>query len=60
MLCPANGTVYLWLLFKRKIVYRSTESKLIFITLLIPAVMTVAGRSAVYYSWMCYIPSVLT
>jgi hypothetical protein len=59
MLCSANGTVYLWLLFKRKIVYRSTESKLIFITLLIPAVMTVAGRFAVYYSWMCYIPSVL-
>jgi hypothetical protein len=59
ILCLANGIVYLWLLFKQKIVYKSTESKLLIITLVIPLIMAVAGRFAVYYTWMCYIPSVL-
>jgi hypothetical protein len=59
ILCAANGIIYLWLLFKRKIVYKSTESKLIFITLIIPLIMAMAGHFAGYYTWMCYIPSVL-
>jgi 4-amino-4-deoxy-L-arabinose transferase-like glycosyltransferase len=59
ILCLANVIVYLGLLFKRKIVCKSTESKLISITLIIPLIMTIAGRFAVYYTWMCYIPSVL-
>jgi 4-amino-4-deoxy-L-arabinose transferase-like glycosyltransferase len=59
MLCLANGIVYVWLLFKRTIVFKSTESKFISITLIIPLIMTFAGRFAGYYTWMCYFPAVL-
>jgi hypothetical protein len=59
ILCLVNGIVYLWLLFKQKINYKSTESKLMFVTLIVPLIMAIAGRFAIYYTWMCYIPSVI-
>jgi hypothetical protein len=59
LLCLSNGVIYAWLLIKRQITYKSVESKFLLITLLVPLFMALAGRFAVYYSWMCYIPSVI-
>jgi 4-amino-4-deoxy-L-arabinose transferase-like glycosyltransferase len=59
ILCIVNSMLYLWFMFKRKIIFKSPETKLLLITIIIPLIMAIAGRFPGYYTWMCYIPSVL-
>ncbi|MDR0732841.1 MAG: hypothetical protein LBF08_02090 [Dysgonamonadaceae bacterium] len=58
ILSVINVIVYVGLLIKRKIIFNSPETRLLFI-IIIPLIMTVAGRFAGYYTWMCYIPAVV-
>ncbi|MDR1583883.1 MAG: hypothetical protein LBS55_11630 [Prevotellaceae bacterium] len=59
ILSAINIIVYSGLLIKRKIIFNSLETRLLFITIVIPLIMAVAGRFAGYYTWMCYIPAVV-
>jgi hypothetical protein len=59
VLCIVNGLMCLVLIIKKKIVFKSTETKLLLISVMIPAIMAIAGRFAIYYTWMCYLPAVL-
>jgi hypothetical protein len=59
LLSVVNGVLLAWLLFKKQITFENTELKLLAISLLLPAFMTLAGRFAIYYTWMSYIPAVI-
>ncbi|MDR1562184.1 MAG: hypothetical protein LBS54_03720, partial [Dysgonamonadaceae bacterium] len=59
ILSAINIIVYSGLLIKRKIIFNSPETRLLFITIIIPSIMAAAGRFAGYYTWMCYIPAVV-
>jgi hypothetical protein len=59
VLCVVNSLMCLGLIIKKKTVFKSIETKLLLISLIIPAIMALAGRFAGYYTWMCYLPSVL-
>ena len=59
ILSVINIIVYSGLLIKRKIVFNSSETRLLLMTVIIPLIMAVVGRFAGYYTWMCYIPAVI-
>jgi hypothetical protein len=59
ILCITNALVCLWLLLKKRLVFKSTELKLLFVSIAIPLFMTIAGRFPTYYTWMCYLPAVI-
>jgi 4-amino-4-deoxy-L-arabinose transferase-like glycosyltransferase len=59
VLCVVNGLMCLGLTIKKKIIFKSTEAKLLLVSIAIPAMMSIAGRFAIYYTWMCYLPAVL-
>jgi hypothetical protein len=59
VLCAVNGLMCLRLIIKKKIIFKSTETKLLLISVIIPAIMAIAGRFPRYYTGMCYLPAVL-
>ena len=59
ILSVVNIIAYAGLWVKRKIIFNAPETRLLFITIIVPLIMAVVGRFAGYYTWMCYIPAVV-